>query len=157
MRKVLFLIPLLLCMACSPSVTVPSHNKVSLSLDGLTPDWAISEGRYIVSGMGQGNKVSIAFKIYNDSNSPKHISVNAKIPNGLTDGYSVLPLGWVVINDNVITVPSNSVQDVLIWVSVPDKIEIKDKLMEVWIGFIDVDQKGTARAEFCSRILVQMK
>ena len=157
MRQVLLLLPLLLCIACSPSVTVPVHNKVSLSLDGLTPDWAISEGRYIVSGIGQGDKASIAFKIYNDSNSPKRISVNSKVPNGLTDGYTVLPLGWVVINDNIVVVPANSVQDVLIYLSIPDKVEVVDKLMEVWIGFIDTDQKGTARAEFCSRILVQMK
>lgn len=149
-RRVWVLLPLLLCVACSASIT-PSGGKVSASLDGRPSDWAIADGKYVVRNAGEGKNIKIPFKIYNNSNSTKKVIATPKVPNYLTDGYQVMDLSWVVINDDVVSVPPNSVIDVPVYISVKGKVS----KMEVWVGFKDSDQKGMTKTEYCGKILVE--
>ena len=155
MSKIKWAILAVFCLcicSCAPSV-VPSGGKVSLSLNGKPSDWAISDGKYTVNNLVAGSKLPIPFKIYNDSGSAKKISVIAKIPNNLTEGYKALPVSYVVINDSIVDVPAQSTMDIQVYLLIPDKTDISKS--EVWVGFQDLDQKGMTRAQFCSKIRIE--
>ena len=156
--KKLFLLVLVLfiLLGCSPSISVITPGKVSLSLDGTASTWAISDGKYLVSNIKAGDKVLVPLKIYNYSSFTKNISISVKVPNSVEKDYLILPLDWVIVNDSQVQVPANSSVSARVWLFVPKDYKVVSKNFEVWVAFKDLDQKGMAKAEFCSKILVRM-
>lgn len=157
MKKLLFLVFVLpILLSCSPSISVVSPGKVSLSLDSTASTWAISDGKYLVTNIKAGDKVLVPLKIYNYSSFTKNISITVKVPNSVERDYSVLPLDWVLVNDSQVEVPADSFISSPVWLSIPKDYKGVSKDFEVWVAFRDLDQKGMAKAEFCSKILVRM-
>lgn len=153
---VLLLFLVLVYVGClGPSVTVLSKGKLSASLTGIVSDWAISDGKYLITGLTTGSSITVPLRIYNDSSVNKSILVYSKEPNYLTESYRVMPKEWIKVSNSSVLVPSKSSTEVLAIVSIPTNASFTSNV-EVWIGFKDTSKTGLTKEEYCSKILVKL-
>jgi hypothetical protein len=135
----------------TPAVINETSSDVEKRMSGVT--W-LNPGKVNIDGLYSGASGEYKIKIHNAKTIPITFSVYSREAATTTEGYTKLPPEfnrWISITPSSITIPAQSIGEVLVTVKVGLRDRVINKKYEFWIGVMEASQTGVIRSEICSR------
>jgi len=137
-----------------PIVINETYSDIEKRMSGVT--W-LNPGKVNIDGLYPGASGEYKIKIHNAKTTPVTFSIYNREAATLTEGYAKLPAEfnrWIVVTPSSLTIPAQSIGEVLVSVKIGLRDRATNKKYETWIGVMDESQKGIVKSEICSRWMI---
>jgi hypothetical protein len=126
----------------------------SLSNEGRIYSSYISPAKLEINNAFRGANPEFVLKVKNGTNNAITYSISVRDPDILEEGYSIIPLSWIILEDKEIVVLARETKEVPIVINIPKHLPSK-KLM-FWVS-VKGKSSGMMKMELCSKVMVNIR
>lgn len=164
--KLLCLLLLILVTLTGCTTSVTSNPPVG-NTDGVTAlqpspseleqqTW-INPGKTTISNYFPGARAEMTLQVHNGKPVPTSMRAVYRTPTREKDGYVALDASeWVTVSDNSFVLEGYETRDLLIVLSVPKDVRIKEDKWEFWV-VVGEESASQVQTELGARFLVNMR